>query len=138
MSNSGDFCLSENMSVQSFVCPIGRILLEKKKAPTHINDMVMARGFIILKRGTPAAFIAVSSKRSPRLPNVMREARRIARGKLSGITEIQAYRKNSASTLISTPFPTKSLICIHRNCIKSMNMHITKVKRKSPKNVFNM
>ena len=36
------------------------------------------------------------------------------------------------------PFPTKSVRCIHRNCINTKKVHIKKVMAKSGRNVFNI
>lgn len=86
----------------------------------------------------PAAFMAVNSKCSPKLPKVIREANKMANGNPSGTTDMMAYTKNSASTFISTPLPTKSLTCIHKNCISNMNMQMTNVKKKRPRKVLSM
>ncbi len=45
-------------------------------------------------REMPAALMAVSSELSPRLPKVMRELRRMARGKACGISISPMYQKN--------------------------------------------
>ena len=109
------------------------ILLEKKKAPTHIQAIVIANGRMIRKRLTPAAFIAVSSNFSPKFPNVINDASNIAKGRANGTTEVAAYTKNSANTFISTPLPTKSLTCSQTNCISRIKTHIKKVIANSPR-----
>ncbi len=48
------------------------------------------RGFIVLISDTPEAFMAVSSNRSPRLPNVMSDARSMASGRAIGIIVSEA------------------------------------------------
>ena len=45
------------------------------------------RGRMILISDIPAAFIAVSSKFSPRLPKVINEASKMAKGKAIGTSE---------------------------------------------------
>jgi hypothetical protein len=52
--------------------------------------IVIAKGCMIRKRLIPAAFIAVSSNFSPRLPKVISDARRMAKGKASGTTDTTA------------------------------------------------
>jgi hypothetical protein len=89
---------------------------------------------MIRKSDMPAAFIAVSSKFSPKLPKVMSEANKIANGNAMGMSVKVAYRKNSNSTEILTPFPTNSVICFHKNCINKMRMQIRKVIKKREKN----
>ncbi len=49
-----------------------------------MNEMRKMRGRMMRNREMPAAFMAVSSKFSPRLPNVMSEASRMASGSPSG------------------------------------------------------
>ncbi len=46
----------------------------------------------------PAAFIAVSSKFSPKLPKVISDANKMAKGSAMGTSEKTAYTKNSANT----------------------------------------
>jgi hypothetical protein len=94
--------------------------------------MAIVNGRMILNRLTPAAFIAVSSNFSPRLPKVINEANNIANGNANGTTDVIAYTKNSANTLISTPLPTRSFTCIHTNCISNMNTQIKKVTMSNP------
>ncbi len=61
--------------------------VEKKKAPTQTSIIKRINGRMILNREMPAAFIARSSSRSPKLPNVINEARRIDRGKAIGVKD---------------------------------------------------
>jgi hypothetical protein len=82
----------------------------------------------------PAAFIAVSSKFSPKFPKVISEANKIAKGKAIGTSEKIAYKKNSANTDQPIPFPTNSATCFHKNCINRMKMQMRKVIKKSVKN----
>ena len=44
----------------------------------------MMSGFMAFRREMPDAFIAVSSNRSPRFPNTISEASRMARGRAIG------------------------------------------------------
>ena len=90
MSSSGDFCFREKMSAHNLTWDLGRILLEKKNAPTHMNPMAMVSGRMMRKRLTPAAFMAVSSNFSPRLPKLIKEASKIANGKANGTTDVTA------------------------------------------------
>ncbi len=53
----------------------------------------------------PAALMAVSSELSPRLPKVMRELRRMARGKAWGMSIRPMYQKNCVITVSDSPLP---------------------------------
>ena len=98
----------------------------------------MIKGRMIRKRETPAAFIAVSSKFSPKFPKVISEANKMAKGKAIGIKEKVAYTKNSARTDIPMPFPTSSAMCFHKNCSNKMRIQIRKVIKNSVKKRLNM
>ena len=86
----------------------------------------------------PAALMAVSSELSPRFPNVMREERRMAKGKACGTSIRLMYQKNWASTSIERPLPMSSSIYLHRNCIISTNWQMKKVPTKSKPNCLAM
>ncbi len=103
----------------------------KKKAPILRKATVIAKGRMIRKSEMPAAFIAVSSTCSAKLPKQMSELSNIAKGKANGTTEAVAYRKNSARTEKPIPFPTRSVTCIHMNCINKIKIAIKKVAIKS-------
>ena len=90
-------------------------------------------GRIIRNSDIPAAFMAVSSKFSPRLPNVISEANSMANGKAIGTSERIEYQKNSANIDQPIPFPTNSATCFHKNCINKMKMQMRKVIKKSVK-----
>ena len=51
----------------------------------EIKAVVNIRGDIIFCKDNPALFIAVSSKCSPRLPKVIKEESRMARGRAIGM-----------------------------------------------------
>ena len=55
-----------------------------------MNEMKMMSGRMIRKSEIPADFIAISSKFSPKLPNVINEASNIARGSANGTNEATA------------------------------------------------
>ena len=95
-------------------------------------------GRMILNNETPAAFMAVNSKFSPRLPKVIKEANNIAKGNAMGISDKKAYIRNSANTDIPIPFPTNSATCFHKNCINRMKMQMRKVIRNSVKKRLNI
>ena len=80
-----------------------------------------------------AAFIAVSSKVSPKFPKVINEANNMANGKANGTKENVEYMKNSDKIDQLTPFPTKSETCLHKNCISKMKMQMKKVIKKRVK-----
>ena len=90
MSSSGDFCLSEKISAHSLTCDTGSTLFEKKNAPTETKAMATANGRMIRKRLIPAAFMAVSSNFSPRLPKLINDANNMANGNANGTTDATA------------------------------------------------
>ena len=59
-------------------------LFWKKKAPTDTKQIVIISGRIMWISEMPADFIASNSKRSPKFPNVIREANKIASGSAIG------------------------------------------------------
>ena len=69
----------------------------------------------------PAAFMAVSSLLSPRLPNAINDDNNMAKGKAWGTSIKLMYQKNWASTSIDHPFPINSSTYLQRNCIIKMN-----------------
>ena len=86
----------------------------------------------------PAALIAVSSELSPKLPNVMSDARRIASGNACGISISPMYQKNCANTSMVRPLPMSSSTYLHRNCIISTNWQMKNVPAKSRPNCLAM
>lgn len=82
----------------------------------------------------PAALIAVSSELSPKFPNVIKEERRIARGKACGTIINPMYQKNCARAVIGIPLPIRSSTYRHKNCIISTNWQMKKVPAKSSPN----
>ena len=88
---------------------------------------------MILYSEMPAAFIDNSSSRSPKFPNVIREASKTASGKDMGTNERAAFQKNSMKTPNSMPLPTNLSMWRHNNCITSMKLLIMKVMKKTGK-----
>lgn len=84
-------------------------------------------GRIILNSEIPAVFIAISSRRSPKLPNVIREASSIANGNAMVADESDEYKKNLAIISIGMPLPIISSIRNHINCITMINRQIKNV-----------
>ena len=81
----------------------------------------------------PEARIAVSSEDSPRFPKVISEDRSIAKGKAWGTSISPIYQKNCARISIVRPFPMRSSMYLHRNCIISTNWQMKNVpKKRSP------
>ena len=74
----------EKSRVYIRACATGRTSFWKKKAPMAIATISTVSGFITLMSDIPEAFIAVSSKFSPRLPKVMSDARSMANGSARG------------------------------------------------------
>ena len=82
--------------------------------------------------------MAVSSELSPRLPKVMSDESRMARGNACGTSISIMYQKNCAITSMDSPFPMSSSMYRHRNCIISTNRHTKNVATKSSRNCFAM
>ena len=89
-------------------------------------------------KDTPADFIASNSKRSPRFPNVINEASRIASGKAMGTRNSAAYINISANMGMPKPLPTISSIYLHRNCINTINRQMPNVMKNNGRNVCNI
>ncbi|KAF5028134.1 hypothetical protein DSECCO2_662250 [anaerobic digester metagenome] len=85
-------------------------LFEAKNAPVAIISETTTSGVRILLSEIPAAFIASSSLFSPKLPIVIIEANRVARGSASGIRVAAPHPINSRITAKLSPFPTSSSI----------------------------
>lgn len=95
-------------------------------------------GLMMCISETPADFIANSSNRSPRLPNVISDANKMARGNAIGIRNNAAYKNISPKTGNPNPLPTMSSIYLQMNCISTMKRHMPKVIRNNGRNVCNM
>ena len=85
------------------------------------------RGFVIWKKDIPDDFKAINSDFSDRLPNVIIEDNKTASGKARGTNVQEAYNNSSKIKFKSNPFPIKSSIYFHKNCINSIKMIIEKV-----------
>jgi hypothetical protein len=84
----------------------------------------------------PADLRAVSSKFSPILPKVINEDNNIARGRARGTSPAEVYRSNSAITENSRPFPIRSSIYFHKNCMSSIKTTTKNVETRGPVYVF--
>ena len=82
----------------------------------------------------PAALMAVNSLLSPKLPKVISEDKRIARGRACGTSISPAYQKNWAMISIDKPLPTNSSTDLHKNCIISTNWQMKNVPTNSKPN----
>ena len=76
--------------VHIFVCATGSTLFWKKNAPMATKTIKTISGLITRKSEMPPALSAVSSRLSPRLPKVISEASRTARGRAIGTIESAA------------------------------------------------
>ena len=94
-------------------------------ASTRLSDM-------------PAAFMARSSLFSPKVPSVMTDDSRVARGSDSGIRVALPQPRNSSMTLKLSPLPTSSSMYSHRNCIIRMNMTIKRIAKNGPTKELSM
>ncbi len=75
----------DNRRVYILVCATGRTLFWKKNAAIAMPAISTMSGRIHFINDTPEAFMAVSSNRSPRFPNVISEASSMASGSAIGI-----------------------------------------------------
>ena len=80
----------------------------------------------------PAALIAISSKLSPKFPNVMMEEKSKANGKAVVIVLTETNPINSKMVKISKPLPTKSSMYSQKNCMVSTNVEIVSAAKKGP------
>jgi hypothetical protein len=110
--------------------------LEKKKAPMEITRVRYTIGLMIRGREIPADFMASNSLFSPIPPIVINEAKRVDKGRAMGTNPAEAYSRSSAITSALKPFPTRSSMYFHRNCISRINMTMKKVRSKGPRYVF--
>ena len=125
-------------SVDNLSCIKGMILLEKRKARPLIKIEMISKGRIKRNSGMPAAFIATSSKLSPRLPNVIMEEKRRERGSAIG-TQISVTSPTSFKMVKrSRPFPTRSSIYNQKNWSIRTKEVIKKVAINGPTKAFSI
>ena len=82
--------------------------------------------------------MASNSLFSPSVPNVIIEARRVAKGRERGSSVTAPHPKNSSITLKLRPLPTSSSIYSHKNCIIRMNTTTNRIAMNGPMNDLNM
>ena len=58
---------------------------------------------------------------------IMIEDNRTAKGRPIGTSVQEAYKSNSKIKFVSRPFPIKSSIYFHKNCINSIKITMEKV-----------
>ena len=97
-------------------------------------EMTRINGRINCWRDIPEDLMAVSSRFSPRLPKVMIEESKTARGNAKGTRVAEAYSNNSRIISKSNPLPARSSMRFHRNCIISMNKATKKVATRGLEN----
>ena len=83
--------------------------------------MKTSNGLANLMIEIPAAFTAVSSELSPKLPKVMMAANNIPRGKAIGTNVVESSPINLLIVRISNPLPINSSIQTHINCMMKIN-----------------
>ena len=96
------------------------------------------RGRSVCISEMPAALMAVSSLDSPRLPKVMSEESRMARGRACGTIICAMYQKNCAMTSRVRPLPMRVSMYFHTNCIISTKRLMKNVPTKSKPNCLTM
>ena len=94
----------------------------------------MKTGIMMRCKGTPADFNAVSSRNSPRLPNVIRAASSMASGRERGTKVRENWKSSSASTFGSRPLPASSSTYIKRNWRIKIMRTIKNVRINGPMN----
>jgi hypothetical protein len=82
--------------------------------------------------GMPADLMAMSSKLSPKFPNVMIEEKSNAKGMAVVNILIDTRPTNFKMMNVSNPFPTKSSIYSQKNCMVSTNIEIVNAAKKGP------
>jgi len=113
-------------------------LFEKKKAEILIIIVRITIGNIIRDSDIPADLRASNSKFSPRLPNVINEASKMARGSDNGTKDAAAYNMSSLNVDRDNPLPIRSSIYFHRNCMIRIKRVIKKVRMSGPMYDFNI
>lgn len=86
--------------------------------------------------GMPADLMAMSSKLSPRFPNVMIEENSNANGMAVVNMLIDTSPTNFKIMKVSNPFPTKSSMYSQKNCMVSTNIEIVNAAKKGPINAL--
>jgi len=68
----------------------------------------------------------------------MMDESKIASGNAIGTRRADAYTTNSKITVHSSPFPARSSMYFHKNCINKIKREIKKVRTRGPKYDFNI
>jgi hypothetical protein len=89
-------------------------------------------GRIKRTKGMPADLMAMSSKLSPKFPNVMIEEKSKAKGMAVVNMLIDTRPTNFKMMNVSNPFPTKSSMYSQKNCMVSTNIEIVNAAKKGP------
>mgnify|MGYP006940268454 CR=1 FL=1 len=86
--------------------------------------------------GIPAAFMAMSSKLSPRLPKVMMEENNNAKG--NAVVKVLTDTNPISCKMVrkSNPLPTKSSMYSQKNCIVSTKVEMVSAAKKGPIKAF--
>ena len=84
MSRAGFFCRISYNKLNALRFALGTIISLKKKEPTINSRTKKEIGSNILNKEIPELLIAVSSLCSPRLPKVIKEDNKMARGNAKG------------------------------------------------------
>ncbi len=122
------------MSCANLRLAFGPMLFWKTNDPAHISSTMKTNGRNICISEIPADLSAVSSLLSPKLPNVISDASRMASGKALGTKVSPAYQKNCAMTSSDKPLPISVSTKRHRNCIISTNWQMKKAPANSTPN----
>ncbi len=75
----------------------------------------------------PEDLIAINSDFSERLPIVIIDDNRTDKGRPIGTNVHEAYKSNSKIKFVSSPFPIKSSMYFHKNCINKIKITMEKV-----------
>jgi hypothetical protein len=106
--------------------------LANKKAIPARNIAKIKSGRIKRINGIPADLMAMSSKLSPKFPNVMIEEKSNAKGMAVVNMLIDTSPTNFKMINVSNPFPTKSSMYSQKNCMVSTNIEIVNAAKKGP------
>ena len=106
--------------------------MANKKAMPASKMAKIKSGRIKRTKGMPADLMAMSSKLSPKFPNVMIEEKSKAKGMAVVNMLIDTRPTNFKMMNVSNPFPTKSSMYSQKNCMVSTNIEIVNAAKKGP------
>jgi len=110
--------------------------LENKKAIPDKKMVKINKGRIKRTSGMPAAFMAISSKLSPKFPKVIMDENNRDNG--NAVVKMLTETNPISCKIVnrSSPFPTKSSMYNQKNCMVSTKVVIRSAAKKGPIKAF--